>query len=129
MILFIMMASFAFAQSETIFTGIPTIKISEAGVDRIPEKIDQKRSVNLKCIISKINDKYYWASRENTLMLRVESGAFITFLALNGSGFVRVVSSGMKQAVSLMSNTESKFDYVEHLLIGLRSVTYYGSSD
>jgi hypothetical protein len=124
-----MMASSVFAESKTVFSGVPIFKISEGGVDRVPEEIDRKKKDNLKCIISKINDKYYWASRENTLMVRVESGAFITFLAVNGSGYVRVVPTEMKQVVSLMSDTESKFDYVEHILIGLRSVTYYGSSD
>jgi len=62
-------------------------------------------------------------------MVRVKSGTFVTFVAVNGAGYVRVVSPEMKQVASLMGDTESKFDYVEHMLIGLKSVTYYGSSD
>jgi hypothetical protein len=31
-------------------------------------------------------------------------------------------------AASLMSPTEKQFDYVEHLLFGLRSITYYGTT-
>lgn len=61
-------------------------------------------------------------------MLRKESGAFITFVAVDGSGYVRIISPEMKDAASLMAETELKFDYAEHLLIGLRSVTYYGVS-
>lgn len=71
---------------------------------------------------------YFWASRENKPLSRVESGAFITFQALNASGYIRVTKSEMKQAASLMSETENEFYYVEHLIIGLRSVTYYGKS-
>lgn len=52
--------------------------------------------------------------------------AFITFVALNGSGYVRVVKRDTKAAASLMSPTEERFDYVEHVMIGLRSITYYG---
>ena len=122
----IFLGSVSFAQSGTIFSGMPTIKISEGGIDRFPEKLARKDVANLKCIISKIGEKYYWASRENAEMVRQESGAFVTFLAINGSGYVRIISPGMKEAASLMGGTEANFDYVEHLLTGLRSVTYYG---
>jgi len=37
-----------------------------------------------------------------------------------------MVNPDFKDAASLMSETEAQYDYVEHLLIGLRSVTYYG---
>jgi len=37
-----------------------------------------------------------------------------------------MVNPDLKDAASLMAETEAKYDYVEHLLIGLRSVTYYG---
>ncbi len=116
-----------FAQAITVFSGIPSIKISEGGIERLSEDLTRDRAVNLGCVISRIGDKYYWASRENKTMTRAESGAFITFSATDGSGFVRIVAPGMKQTVSLMGATETKFDYVEHLLIGLKSVTYYGS--
>jgi hypothetical protein len=59
-------------------------------------------------------------------MVRIESGAFVTYVAVNGSGYVRQIVPGMKAAAALAGDTESKFDYVEHILIGLKSVTYYG---
>jgi hypothetical protein len=34
----------------------------------------------------------------------------------------------MKAAASLMGETEKRFDYAEHVLTGLKSVTYYGSA-
>ena len=114
-------------QATTVFAGLPGVKISEGGVERVPENLSRDRAVNFACVISRIGDKYYWASRENKEMIRIESGAFITFLAVDGVGYVRIVAPGMKEAVSLiMGETETKFDYVEHALIGLRSVTYYG---
>jgi len=116
------------AQATTVFSGVPSLKISEGGVERTPAQLERQDAVNLGCVISKIGEYYYWASRENTAMVRVENGAFITYVAANGSGYVRVVVPGMKSAASLMGETEAKFDYVEHLLIGLKSVTYYGNS-
>ena len=113
-------------QATTVFTGIPGIKISEGGIERVSENLSQDRAANIACVISRIGDQYYWASRENKEMTRISSGAFITFLAVDGAGYVRIVAPGMKQAVSSMGDTETKFDYVEHLLIGLKSITYYG---
>jgi hypothetical protein len=122
-------AGLAYAESRTIFTGTPIVKISEGGSSRIPEKLEMEKVANLKCILSKIDGQYFWASRENTKLLRVDSGAFITFVAPNGSGYVRIINPELKETASMMSETEEEFDYVEHLLIGLRSVTYYGKTE
>ena len=113
-------------QSTVVFKGLPLVKISEGGVSRLPENITRDKAVNFKCIITKISGSYYWASRENVKLLRIDSGAFSTFLAETGSGYIRLLNPDLKDAASLMSETEEKYDYVEHLLIGLRSITYYG---
>lgn len=126
-LLVMLSATIAFSQSTTVFSGTPTIKISEGGIERSPEKLARKDAPNLKCVISRIGEKYYWASRGNKEMLREESGAFTTFFAVDGSGYVRFIQPEMKEAASLMAETEAKFDYVEHMPIGLRSVTYYGT--
>jgi len=112
--------------SSTVFKGRPSLKISEGGIERTPEQLPRDRAVNLECVISQIGTSYYWASRENVPMVRVDSGAFITYVAANGAGYVRVVKPDAKAAAAVMSGTEERFDYVEHALIGLRSVTYYG---
>ena len=116
------------AQAITVFSGVPSVKVSEGGLERTAENIPRERSADLACVVSQIGDKFYWASRENKLLARVERGAFITFVAIDGSGSIRLIVPERKQSAALMSDTESRFDYVEHLLIGLRSVTYYGIS-
>jgi len=122
----LIIAATVHAQSTVVFKGLPIVKISEGGVSRVPENITRDRAVNVKCIIRKSGGSYYWASRENVKLLRIDSGAFFTFVAENGSGYIRLVNPELKDAASLMSETETKYDYIEHLLIGLRSVTYYG---
>lgn len=118
----------AFAQSRTVFSGIPVIKISEGGIERLPETIQRDKAINLGCVISEIGGRYYWATRENTEMVRQVSGVFVTFIAINGSGYVRIIEKTGKAAASIMSQTEAEFDYTEHMMIGLRSITYYGNS-
>ena len=109
-----------------VFSGIPSVKVSEAGSERVPEAIHRDNAVNLGCVISEIGGKFYWATRGNKELVRHASGAFVTYVAIDGSGYVRIVDPSAKASAALMSPTEAKFDYVEHLLIGLRSVTYYG---
>ena len=109
----------------TIFKGRPSVKISEGGIDRTPEQVARDRAINLECVISQIGSSYYWASRENLQLSRIDSGGFVTYVATNGAGYVRVVKPEAKAAAALMSGTEERFDYVEHALIGLRSITYY----
>jgi len=112
--------------ARTVFKGRPELKIEEVGVDRLVEDVPRREAPNLECVISQIGGRYYWASRENKELLRVESGSFITFIAVGGAGYVRLTKPDMKAMAGLMGLAEERFDYVEHMLIGLSSVTYYG---
>ena len=113
----------------TVFKGRPVVKISEGGVERTPEQLATATAANLECVISQIGERFYLASRENLELVRVERGGFVTYIALNGAAYVRVITPAGKEAASIAeSKTETTFDYVEHLLIGLRSVTYYGKT-
>jgi hypothetical protein len=131
-LLILTIASPLFAKEEIVFTGMPEIKISEGGVNRVPENLTKDKAIKFKCTITKIDDKYYWTSRENVELIPIASGAFITYWAVNGSGYVRVIKPEMKEEVkkigAMAGDPEEKFDYVEHLLLGLKSVTYYGKS-
>ena len=131
-LIFLAIAFPLYAKETIIFTGMPEIKISEGGVSRVPEKLDKEKAIKFKCTITKIDDKYYWTSRENIELIPISSGAFITYWTVNGSGYVRVVkpemSSEVKQLGAVAGDPEGQSDYVEHLLLGLKSVTYYGKS-
>ena len=119
----------SFCNAQTFsFTGIPSVKLTEAGVERTSEKIELSKSKSVSCVVKEIDGKFFWETRGNKPLLKIDSGAFITFFAVDGSGYIRVIKPSLKDAASAMSNTEKNFDYVEHLTIGLRSVTYYGKS-
>ncbi len=117
------------AQSRTVFKGSPFVKISEAGSSRVVDSLSRPRAENLSAVVSEISGTYYWASRENKELIRHESGAFITYAATDGSGYIRLIDPLFKDAAALIGDSEAKYDYVEHLLIGLGSVTYYGVAD
>lgn len=124
------LAIYCYAQGneEIMFSGVPAVKISEGGVSRVVEDLKGAKVSEAECVITKTGDKYFWKTRNNTELFMIKSGAFVSFIATNGSGYVRIIPSDFKEAASLMDETEKKYDYAEHLLIGLRSVTYYGKS-
>lgn len=139
--LLVLFVSNSFPQSETIFSGLPLLKISEGGIERFPEELSPKTASNLGCVISKIGGKFYWATRENKEMFREVSGSFIIFFAVDGAGYVKIILPGMKKVFLeelkntprlkqipglVLSETEEKFDYVEHFSYGLKSISYYG---
>ena len=126
-------SSSIFANENVVFRGIPEIKVSEGGVSRVAEKLTQDQAGEYQCTITQMNEKFYWATRDNVELIPLDSGAFVTFLAINGSGYIRVVKPEMKEIVkkvgALANDPEEKFDYVEHLMLGLKSITYYGRTN
>ena len=53
------------AQAKTAFAGVPTVKISEGGVERTVVQLERASPVNVAVVVSEIDGRYYWASREN----------------------------------------------------------------
>ena len=112
------------------FVGVPAVRISEGGVERFAEKLEQSKSMELACVVKEIDGKFIWASRENKPLVKIDTGgAFIIYVAVDGSGYIRQIKPNFKNAASLMSSTEKSFDYIEHLLLGLRTITYYGMAN
>ena len=126
-LLFLLIIGFSgslIAESVTVFKGYPAIKIIERGSSRDAAEVLAAKAPDLACVISKIDGKYYWASRENLEVFPMVSGAFTTYLAINGSGYVRI--SSPESRAGLKTAGAAEHDYVEHLLLGLSSITYYG---
>lgn len=125
---FCFFTNFCNAQSFS-FTGIPSFKVTEGGIERNAEKIEQAKALSVACIVKEIDGKFFWVSRENKQLVKIDTrGAFLIFLAIDGSGYIRIIKPELKDAASLMSTTEKTFDYLEHILLGLRTITYYGKS-
>ena len=114
------------AQGTLVFRGRPEVRIVEEGYDRSAKDLSSRLAPHYECVISESDGRYYWTSRENTELARHEDGTFITFVATDGSGYIRVIAPGMKSAAALASETGALFDYTEHLTRGLSTVTYYG---
>jgi hypothetical protein len=120
------LAAASMMAQEQVFFGIPAVRINEDGATRAVKNLSPEQAAGYHCVISLIGDKYYWTSRESKPLTRSESGAYITCHATDGSGYVRIQDSGVKRVLASIGGPGT-FDYVEHLLLGLTSVTYYGN--
>jgi hypothetical protein len=128
-LLIVLSASPASGQTAAVFQGRPMVRIGEGGLghkEGAIEHLSPAEAEQYQCVIHNKGGRYYWASRENKELVRTSSGSFMTFMARDGSGYVRIIPPDRKAAAALMSETANKYDYIEHLLMGLVTITYYG---
>jgi len=107
------------------FEGIPLLSINEFGVFRVPTEITSEEQATRKVLITKKDNKFYWTSRENRELNKIEAANFITYLALDGSGYIRIGNEEWKSKMR-MKYPKYNFDYMEHMVIGLGSLSYFG---
>jgi len=118
------------AKDAIFFTGMPQIHIQENGITRKAEPLSPENAEKLKCVITKKDDQYFWTSRDNIQLIPVPYGVFITFMAVDGSGYVRITGIEMTEEnpEGPAKEPEEKYNYSEHQLMGLKSVTFYGKA-
>lgn len=83
---------------------------SECSFNKLPENPQLK---SIMIIDSSMHD-YYWTSRESTPLFPHESGAFINFTSVGGSGYVKI------------SIEDKSCLYMEHLPQAFETYTYWG---
>ena len=111
---------------EIIFVGVPikAIKTSESSSDTKLLTDSEK----IKVVITKEGENYYWTSRGDIALYPTTSGNYITYIAFNGAGYIRIINLETQTMIALLPD-ELKIDnysYVEHLTYRMGSFTYYG---
>ena len=110
------------------FEGAPTFKVvvSEGTTRATP--VSALDATELHVVVVRDGDRYVWKSRENVPLSKRDSGSYITYTALNGSGYIRVLSPKMRKLREQhpAEQREKEFVYMEHVAIQLRSITYFG---
>jgi hypothetical protein len=82
------------------------------------EKVPRSEAEKRRLLITREGDRYFWASRDNTPLYRLDSGDYVTYIAATGVGYVRVLDPAKARG--------RKVTYMEHLTVQLGSVTYFG---
>ena len=120
-------------QSEVVeFEGFPNLRlmIANDGKFHVSSNVmesDDRKEHGVRIV--ERGGRYYWASREMTEVSKTVSGVFTTYMALNGSGYVRTGFDGLEELANVFRDEERPTVlYTEHLLNGFTSITYVGLS-
>ena len=126
-ILLLAFSGSAFA-GELVFEGYPSKKIEVTEQTSASFDITKSNASEYKVVIEREGENYYWRSRENLQLVRTQSGVYVTYLAANGSGYIRVLNDAMREMYTLLTDDEKQnnYLYMEHLIHRLGSITYYG---
>ena len=111
--------------NNVVLDGVALVRISETGSNRIVETLEEE-GAEVTSVVQKIGDRYLWTTRDNTELRRYDHGTFITYVAEDGSGYIRVFDQDMRTMFDGLNELDGVFDYLEHFPLGLTTVTYYG---
>lgn len=118
-------------QDRVVFLGTPKLRaiVTPTGAEQVP--LDEKYARQKGVIIIERNGKYYWASRENKLLFRTESGSYITYVSADGAGYVRTFTPAMSEMKKKLppEMKAGEVDYVEHLVQQFDTITFFGDKD
>ena len=110
------------------FLGEPVTKIEISNGVSSSSAIPPSEAKERRVVITREGDEYFWASRGKIPMTRLESGGYVTYVAVTGRGYVRTLSPAGLDAFYRLppEEREKKFTYTEHLVNDLGSITYFG---
>lgn len=107
-----------FAQTEVVvIKGTPIIQSKSSVEESKNFQLSESQQAESRLIITKIGQKYYWSSRQDRELTKHESGIYTTFLETKGAGYVKAMKSA------------DKVLYMEHMGLGLETITYWGVAD
>ena len=107
--------------AEVVFEGLPSIKVTvfDNGKPK-QETMNPSRSSEYAVRIVKVGNKYLWDSRESKPLNMIKSGAYTTYFAEDGSGYIRIADEGVGAI------TGEVHRYMEQVTLRLNNITYHG---
>jgi hypothetical protein len=111
-----------FGADSIVFRGTPTIRVLSTADNDQRTKLEADAGAKNECVIVQRGKKYYWQSRGNELMTRIDSSQFTYFVHTGGAGYVKIFT-GVRDAAAAA-------DYIEHInQQGFEVVTYWGKAE
>lgn len=110
---------------DVVFSGFPFhAVVVENPAEPFPMEIPMEKRNELRLEISFQGGNYVWATRKNEKLIHAGRGGglFRTWVAANGSGYIRIVP----QSTVDPEADSTEYMYVEHLVNKLGSFTYWG---
>ncbi len=112
-----------------VFEGRPVEKVEVAFGGTLPVRLSADEGFRYAVRIVERGGRYFWASREMRELVRRETAGYVTFVAPDGSGYVRILSPMLEALRAQLPEAERRREatYTEHLTIQLGSITYFGN--
>ena len=107
-----------------VFRGAPTVRYYMQHDNVKRETLTSDTSIDNICHIVKRGNNYYWKSRNDEMLLLLDSGPYSSayyFVSLKGAGLIKVLdlsTPGLKEV-----------QYMEQVSTLLSSITYFGEAD
>lgn len=114
--------------AELEFEGSPAVKVQVIEGVAQTEPVVPLKAREFRAVVVREGDQFLWASRNNVPLVKRESGAYVTYVAANGAGYVRVLNPAMRKLRESLpaEQREREFVYMEHLVNQMGSITYFG---
>ena len=129
---FFVLASTCWAEYKAVFVGYPNIRhICDEKIKVVTDQIYGDKKDEYKCIITKDDEgAYYWASRENKLLVHRISGAYDIFVEISGAGIIKIADDYF---LSVSDENRPKlgesYQYFESMSLGLATYAYWGKAN
>jgi hypothetical protein len=103
---------------EIVFRGVPNLRVISSTKTDDRQVLEGEAASKAECVIVQRGKKYFWQSRNNIPMMRIDKPPFTYFVQSEGQGYVKVFT-GERQA-------NAPAEYIEILTNGFEVVTYWG---
>lgn len=105
------------AQDVLVFSGVPVARSSASIEDCSYTVLADEQREESRLVIMKTQAGYQWSSRENRPLIPQESDEFTYFIEPSGAGYITIEKG------------KDNYVYMEHISLGLETLTYWGMSD
>ena len=118
-LLLVLCYSLPILAQDVVFRGIPSLRVFATTEQDDRQKLDAAAAQKNECVIVQRGKKYFWASRNNAPLTRVDAPQFTYFIHGGGAGYVKVFTGNRESA-------KAPADYIENINQGFEVVTYWG---
>jgi hypothetical protein len=113
------LAALSAAAQDVVFRGTPTVRVLSTTERDDRQQLSGDTAQKAECVIVQRGNKYYWRSRGDAPLNRVDLRGFTYFLHPQGLGFVKVLTGSRKEI-------GAPADYIESYTQGFETITYWG---
>jgi hypothetical protein len=105
--------------AEVVLRGIPSERIvaNPSGASQL--QLSDVDALAALVTIDREGDRYFWSSRDGSELVRRFSGIYTIFIAQSGAGYIKVERP---------LYDGQPFHFMEHIHLGLSTITYFGET-